>query len=182
MLVIFGAGFATIVVFYVARGWARRATQAVIGKVSHRLADKLAGFAEKLADGLHVLARPRDAAGFIVETSLYWALNIFGMWVLARGCGVALSLGEAAGCMGLLGCAIMVPGPPGLLGLFQVGMYAAMTMYLPADIVLGAGAAYVFLLYLIQLIVQLVFAAWGVWHEGGTERLRGSLGPLGREA
>ena len=66
----------------------------------------------------------------------------------------------------------MIPGPPGMLGLFQVGLYAAMTMYFPTSIVTGPGAAYVFLLYITQFSVQMVLGAWGLWYEGGAQRLR----------
>ena len=41
--------------------------------------------------------------------------------------------------MGMLGCAILIPGPPGLLGVFQAGIYAGMTMYYPTNVVVGAG-------------------------------------------
>src|SRR5205823_2834359 len=152
MLGVFATGFVTIATFYFARGWAHRATHAVIGRFSPRLAGALSGLAERLADGLHAFGRARDGLGFVAETAAYWGLNVLGMWVLAIGCGIvhadgtAITFSEACGCMGLLGCAVMVPGPPGMLGLFQVGIYAAMTMYFPKSIVIGPGAAYVFLL------------------------------------
>lgn len=181
MLGVFTAALAVIAVFYFARGWALRATHAVIGRVSPALAARLAGLAEKLADGLHVFGRGRDALGFVAETAAYWALNAVGMWVLAIGCGVshgdgsAITFPEACGLMGMLGCAIMIPGPPGLLGVFQVGIYAGMTMYYPTDIVVGPGAAFVFLLYITQFVMHLITGAWGLWYEGGTRRLRGAL-------
>ena len=59
------------------------------------------------------------------------------MWLLAWGCGVvhadgsAITFGEACALMGMLGCTILIPGPPGLLGVFQAGIYAGMTMYFP---------------------------------------------------
>jgi uncharacterized membrane protein YbhN (UPF0104 family) len=192
MLAIFSTALATIAVFYFARGWAHRATHLVIGKISPKLADKLAGIAEKLADGLHVFGRGRDFLGFLAETAAYWTCNALGMWVLARGCGVVhldgspITFPEALGLMGFMGCAIMIPGPPGFLGVFQVGIYAGMTMYFPTSIVVGAGAAYVFLLYLVQVAVHLVAGAWGLWHEGGARRLREELdeepAPLPAEA
>ena len=80
------------------------------------------------------------------------------MWLLAWGCGVvhadgsAITFGEACALMGMLGCTILIPGPPGLLGVFQAGIYAGMTMYFPLHVVTGAGSAYVFLLYVIQLV------------------------------
>lgn len=158
MLGIFTAAFATIAVFYFAREWANRMTLAVFGLVSRKLGEKLAGTAEKLANGLHFLGRGRDAGGFLVETTLYWGLNAFGMWLLAWGCGVVHAdgspptFGEACALMGMLGCTILIPGPPGLLGVFQAGIYAGMTMYYPESVVTQSGAAYVLLMYLVQLV------------------------------
>ncbi len=158
MLGVFTTAFVTIAVFYFARAWAHRATLAVFGLFSKRLGEKLAGFAEKLATGLHFLGRGRDAGGFLLETAAYWGLNALGMWVLAWGCGVmhadgsAITFGESCALMGMLGCTILIPGPPGLLGVFQAGIYAGMTMYFPTHVVTGGGAAFVFLLYVVQLV------------------------------
>jgi hypothetical protein len=179
LLGVFATAFVVIGVFYTARTWALRATRAVFGLASPRLGDKLAGFVEKLADGLHVFGRLRDAAGFLVETVIYWGCNALGMWLLAVGCGVvhadgsAITFPESIGLMGMLGCTVLIPGPPGLLGVFQVGVYAGMSMYFPESVVSGPGAAYVFLLYILQLGFHLITASWGLWHEGGTRRLRG---------
>ena len=184
MLVLFGIAFTTIAVFYFARSWAHRATLAVFGIVSKRLAEKLAGIAEKLADGLHVFGNSRDLLAFLGETTIYWAFNAVGMWVLAWGCGVvhadgsAITFPEACGLMGFLGCAILIPGPPGLLGVFQAGIYAGMTMYYPTSIVTGPGAAYVFLLYMTQVVFTIVTGAWGLWYESGGKGVREELHEL----
>jgi hypothetical protein len=151
-----------IAVYYFAREWARRATLAVFGLVSRPLGEKLASMAEKFADGLHFLGHIGDAIPFLLETTAYWFLNVLGMWILAWGCnvvhadGTAITLAESCSLMGLLGVTILVPGPPGLLGVFQLGIYAGMTMYYPESIVIQAGAAYVFLLYATQFIWTLV--------------------------
>lgn len=164
MLGVFTTAFVTIAVFYFARAWAHKVTLAVFGIVSKRLAEKLAGIAEKLAAGLHFLGRGRDSGGFLLETTAYWGFNALGMWILAWGCGVvhadgnAITFGEACALMGMLGCTVLIPGPPGLLGVFQAGIYAGMTMYFPLHVVTGAGAAYVFLLYSIQLVWTIVAA------------------------
>ncbi|MGA7120838.1 MAG: lysylphosphatidylglycerol synthase transmembrane domain-containing protein [Polyangiaceae bacterium] len=184
MLGLFCALFATTAVFYFARSWAHRTTLAVFGKVSVNLANKLATIPEKAADGLHVFGRANDALGFFFETTLYWGFNVLGMWGLAWACGVAHAdgssptFGEACGLMGMLGCAILIPGPPGLLGVFQAGLYAGMTMYYPTNVVVGAGAAYVFLLYALQVLLQLGFAIWGLYDQGEGRGLRGGLQAL----
>jgi uncharacterized protein (TIRG00374 family) len=158
MLGLFTVAFVVIAVFYFARAWAHKATLAVFGLVSKRLGEKLAETAEKLANGLHFLGRGRDAGPFLLETTAYWGFNALGMWILAWGCGVthadgsAITFGESCALMGMLGCTILIPGPPGLLGVFQAGIYAGMTMYFPTSVVTGAGSAYVFLLYAIQLV------------------------------
>lgn len=173
MLGLFCVAFITIAVFYFARSWAHRATLLVIGKVSRPLAEKLAGMAEKLADGLHVFGRGGDALKFLGETTLYWGLNAVGMWILAWGCGVVhtdgspIMFGEACALMGMLGCAILIPGPPGMLGVFQAGIYAGMTMYFPTAIVIGPGAAYVFLMYASQVVLQLAMGGFGMVMERG---------------
>jgi hypothetical protein len=158
MLGVSSVAFAVIAIFYFARSWAHRATLAVFGMVSRPLGEKLAGIAEQLADGLHFLGRPRDALPFLAETSVYWGLNVVGMWLLARWSGIVHSdgspatFGEACALMGMLGVTILIPGPPGLLGVFQAGVYAGMTMYYPTEVVTGPGAAYVFVLYAVTVV------------------------------
>ena len=173
MLALFTTAFVTIAVFYFARSWAHRTTLAVVGKISMKLAERLAGMAEKFADGLHVFSRGRDALAFLGETTLYWLSNALGMWLLAWGCGVvhadgsAPTFGEACALMGMLGCAVLIPGPPGLLGVFQAGIYAGMTMFYPTSVVTSAGAAYVFLLYATQFVNQVALGGIGLAIERG---------------
>jgi hypothetical protein len=184
MLVASLLAFITVAIFYFARSWAQKATLTVFGKVSYGLAQKVAGLFEKLADGLHIFSRGKDALGFFVETSLYWGCNAVGMWILSWGCGVthadgsAATFGEACGLMGMLGCAVLIPGPPGMLGVFQAGIYAGMTMYYPTAVVIGPGAAYVFLIYIVQVVLTFVMGGWGLWHEGGRRGFRGGLRAL----
>jgi ABC-type multidrug transport system fused ATPase/permease subunit len=173
MLLLFATAFTTIGVFYFAQAWARRMTLAIVGRVSMRLAEKLATMTEKFADGLHVFRRRDDALAFLLETTVYWGINALGMWLLAWGTGVvhadgtAPTFGEACGLMGMLGCAILIPGPPGLLGVFQAGVYAGMTMFYPTSVVTGPGAAFVFLMYASQVVFQLVAGAVSLLSEKG---------------
>ncbi len=156
------AGFTTagvlLVIYSFARDFARRATLAVFGIVSRPLAERLAHEAERVADGLHFLRSPRDAFGFLLETSLYWGINAASMWLLAWGVGLhhadgsAPTFGEACSIMGMLGMAILIPGPPGMLGIFQAGILAGVTMYYPTNLVEERGGAYASLLFFTQVI------------------------------
>jgi glycosyltransferase 2 family protein len=157
MLGVSSAAFAVLAMFYFVRSWTHKMTLLVVGIVSKPLAEKLAGIAERVADGLHCIGRPADAVPFLLETSAYWGLNVVGMWLLARYSGIVhadgtpATLGEACALMGMLGVTILIPGPPGMLGVFQAGVYAGMTMYYPTEVVTGPGAAYVFTLYAVQV-------------------------------
>jgi glycosyltransferase 2 family protein len=167
MLGFFTTAFAVLAVFYFARAWMHKATLAIFGIVSRPLGEKLARIAEGVADGLHFLSRPKDALPFLLETSAYWGFNVVGMWLLARFSGIVhadgspATLGEACALMGMLGVTILIPGPPGMLGVFQAGIYAGMTMYYPTAVITGAGAAYVFTTYAVQLVWTLSAGAAG---------------------
>jgi hypothetical protein len=174
MLGLFIVLFITIAVFYFARGWAHHTTLAVFGAISRPLGERLAGIAEKVADGLHFFGRARDAIPFFFETTIYWALNALGMWLLGWAChvvhadGSSITFPESCALMGMLGATLLIPGPPGLLGIFQAGVYAGMTMYYPTDVVTGCGAAYVFLLYGIQVLWTILAAAGFLFVDRGT--------------
>ncbi len=158
----FSTAFVVIAVYFFARKWAHRITLAVVGVVSRPLAERLAGEAERLADGLAVLRNGRAAAGFLFETTLYWLLNALGMWLLAWGVGLQhangspVTFGEACAMMGMLGVTILIPGPPGLLGIFQAGMFCGMTMYFPAELVHGRGAVYACLVFSVQALFTII--------------------------
>lgn len=172
MLAIFVIAFAVIGAYYKFRKLARELTLRVFGIVSMKLAEKLAGIAEKLADGIRFLATPKDAVPYLIETAIYWALNALGMWFLAWGCGLTHPDGsmvtymDALALMGMLGAAMLIPAPPGMLGVFQAGLYCAMTLYFSPEVILGPGAVYVFMLYVLQVGWTAVAALLGLLDPG----------------
>ncbi len=167
----FITGLVVLMVFYFARDFAKRATLAVFGIVSKKLADKLASEAEKLAHGLDFFGSFRTAIGFLWESTLYWMINAASMLLLAWGCGLVHAdgsgptFGEGCAIMGMLGMAILIPGPPGMLGVFQAGLMCGMTMYYPAEIVRDRGAVYACVMFLVQV-------AW-ILLSGGVAMLSG---------
>lgn len=164
-LVAFSAAFTAILVFHSARAWGVRAIHAVFDKVSPRLAAFIASTLDRFAEGLGFFRHRGLALQFFAETGVYWFLGALGYWLLGWGTGVvhadqsSMSFGEACAIMGMLGIAAALPGPPGLIGLFQAGAYAAMTMYFPKEILTGPGSAYVFLLYVLQVGFVVLSAA-----------------------
>jgi hypothetical protein len=147
----FVTAFVLMAIFYWRPRLGHRITELTVGLVSKNVAAKAADFVARLADGLGFLPSLRFFGLFVVETTLYWACNALSMYVLARGCGIeGMTFVRACVIMGVLGVGILVPAGPGLFGAFQWSMYAALAMFWRDEVVLGAGAAYVFLVYCIQ--------------------------------
>jgi glycosyltransferase 2 family protein len=167
-LAIFMTAFALMGTFFFARDFARRATFAVVGRVSRGLAERLAGIVERVADGLRFLPSPGHLVPFLGETLAYWAINVAGVQFLAWGCGLTgITLAQAAVTVGCIGVGILVPAGPGYFGAFQFSSYAALAMYFPDAVLIGPGAVFVFFLYATQVGVHIVAMAIGLVLDRG---------------
>lgn len=170
----FLVAFSAMAIFFFRPSLGHRLTHATFGLVSKKLADKAADFVARLADGLRFLPSARYFGLFLFETTLYWGLNAASMYVLAKGCGLeGMTMIRACVVMGVLGVGILVPAGPGLFGAFQWSMYAALAMFYAHELVLGPGAAYVFLVYAIQFGWHLLSAAVCLVVDRGAEEGRG---------
>ena len=174
-LALFVTAFVLMGTFFFARSFARRITFAVVGRVSVRLAERLAGIVERVADGLRFLPSARDSAPFLAETIAYWAVNAFGVQLLAWGTGLTdVTLAEAAVTVGCLGVGILVPAGPGYFGTFQLSTYAALAMYVPEALLTGPGAAFVFFLYACQVGFHVVAMGVGLVLDRTSARAAGA--------
>jgi len=182
VLALFAVCFVLMGVFFWRRDFARRATQAVVGLASRRLADRLAGIVERVADGLRFLPAPGRMAPFFAETLAYWGINATGVWLLAWGTGlVGITLAEACVVVGCVGIGILVPAGPGYFGAFQLSAYMALAMFFPEAVIKGAGAAFVFLLYATQVGWHVVAAVIGLALDPEAKGLTAGMGEGGEE-
>jgi len=157
---LFAALFATLLVFYLWRNWARRTTEVVIGVVSPKFAKWLADKVEHLAAGLKFLPQLRFSVPFLLLTALYWLLNVFGAWFLMRASGLdGLQLAQAGAVVGVLALGMLVPNAPGFFGTFQISIYAGLAMYRPTADVIGAGSVAVFWMYVTQISICVICGA-----------------------
>ena len=161
-LALFVACFALMVLFYWRRRTAERLIRGTVGRLSARVAERLAEAVGGVASGLGFLPSARRAGPFALETVGYWGLNALSFWVLAWGCGLEqVGFAEACVVMGCLGIGIVLPGAPGFFGSYQLSVYLALAMFVRPDEVAGAGAAYVFISYCCQIVLHLVAGAAG---------------------
>lgn len=149
-LLVFGGAFLAVFFFLWQRERATRLTQAVLGLVSPKLAAFVASKVDAVAEGLRSVQSARLLSLFTLETLAYWGVNALGMWLLARGCGLPLSLGQVVGVMGIMAIGILLPAGPGLFGAFQLSAALGLSLYLPQELVQHEGALFIFLLYAVQ--------------------------------
>lgn len=170
-LAIFSAAFVTMGLFYWRRHFARSVTRRVIGLVSPVLAERIATLIERVSDGLSFLPRMRYAGPFLLCTAAYWLANCAGIYVLLHACGLtSASWTQSMAVLGILALGILTPNAPGLFGTFQLSLYAGLAMYFPPEQVVGPGAAFVFLLYALQLGLTLMVAATALVVDSTTHR------------
>jgi hypothetical protein len=152
----FASALTVLAVFLWKRAWAERLTLRLVGVVSPKLAARVAQIVGGLADGLRSLPDPKLMGPFTVYSALYWCTNALTMWLLGWGCGLPMTPGQGFAVMGVLAMGILLPAAPGLFGAFQLAIFAALSMYFPRETVEREGAAYVFLMYVLQLVFHVV--------------------------
>ncbi|RYZ35165.1 MAG: flippase-like domain-containing protein [Myxococcaceae bacterium] len=169
MFGLFGGGL----VFLLLGLWHQEATvrlvRATVGRFSPGIADKVADIVDTFVGAMRQLPDGRHIALFFLYTVLYWAVNGFGMVLLARAfdCsgaapGVAcepmnLSLFQSYIVMCVLVVGVMIPAAPGMVGTFQAAIKVGLGLFLPAAVVNAHGLAYANVLWLCQTVQQVLF-------------------------
>jgi uncharacterized protein (TIRG00374 family) len=118
----------------------------------HTLADKVADKLRALISGFHALADKRNFSIFMAHSLMYWSINGFGMWLLARQMGLPISLGAAYTTMAFTGVVLSLPNSPGLVGQFHAAIKLGLLAYLPATVVNSRGMAYAIVLHGLQTV------------------------------
>jgi hypothetical protein len=156
----FAIALSALVVMALRPDLAARITRALLGFISPRLATAVAGVATGVGEGLRALPSLRPLGLFIGVSTLYWIVNAAGMWLLARGCGLPIDFQQAVVLLAVMNIALIVPGGPAQFGVFQTGVALGLHLFLPGDVVLGAGSTFAFYLYVSQLSTIVVLGVW----------------------
>jgi hypothetical protein len=150
----FGALFVFLALAVSSRARAVRVLERVLRPVSPRVAERVASRADAFIHGLRVPPRLDRMVAFGALTVGYWALNAFGMSLLARGFGFDLGVVESCALLGVLVVGVMIPAGPGMIGTFQGAILVGLSMFAPRDVVATRGAAYANVLWAVQLAFQ----------------------------
>jgi uncharacterized protein (TIRG00374 family) len=150
----FAGLLAFLVVAYRNRSLAVRFTERIVGAVSARVAQRVAGMMDAFIHGLRVLPSRRKVVLFFALTAVYWGMNAWGMALLARGFDIRLDAVAAFTVLGALVVGVMIPAGPGMVGTFQAATVIGLSLFLPREVVNVHGQAYAHVLWAAQLAQQ----------------------------
>ena len=150
----FVAALVFLVFAYRKRTLAVAAVAAALRPLSPRFAERAAGMLDAFIHGLRFVPVGRRAALFAALTFLYWALNAFGMKVLALGFGFDLGPVQACALLGVLVVGVMIPAGPGMVGTFQGAIVLGLALFSPREAVATRGTAYANVLWAVQVLQQ----------------------------
>ena len=140
----------------------------VAPNLAHKVADKL----HALIHGFRALHHPAHLVPFLLQSAAYWGFNGLGMWLLARGMGLPVTLVAAYAMMSFTGVVISLPNAPGLVGQFQVGIVAVLAAYVEQSQVVAAGGAYAIVVHAIQVLWYLGVGVISLRFVGTSASLR----------
>jgi uncharacterized protein (TIRG00374 family) len=143
-----------LVVAYRNRTLAVSLASRLLSPVSPRIAARAAGMLDAFIHGLRLVPSRGKVLLFFALTAFYWAVNAWGMEVLARGFG--FELGPAASCavLGALVVGVMIPAGPGMVGTFQGAVVLGLGLFASREAVATRGVAYANVLWAAQLGFQ----------------------------
>jgi glycosyltransferase 2 family protein len=177
------AGFGLLSLLMAALYFYQAPVRRTIELVLSRVSPKLAGWAERttgsVVGGFAFLRELNTTPAFALLTVLYWAGSVAAFWLLLWGAGVpAPSWVQAGVVLGVLGLGLAVPNAPGYFGTFQMSGYSALVLFYPLAVVMSAGAAFLFLLYVIQMALTLAAAGAALLWINRWSRLNRSSRPV----
>nr|WP_276599562.1 lysylphosphatidylglycerol synthase domain-containing protein [Nannocystis sp. SCPEA4] len=132
------------------------------GLVRPLLGARLGEFVFHLAAALRPIFTSARGLALVLASILYWAITLLQLWLVLRACGLDLGPGEAAVIVAVVGLSIQLPGGPAQVGSFQFGAALALQLFVgPADL-LGPGASFGALMYLLGLVGAAALALPGL--------------------
>jgi len=150
----FAGLLAFLVLAYRNRALAVRLTSRLLGAVSQTLAARVSGMMDAFIHGLRLVPSRRKVALFFALTAGYWALNGWGMQLLARAFQLDLALIDAYTVLGVLVVGVMIPAGPGMVGTFQGAVVLGLSLFLSHDEAAALGPAYANVLWAAQIGFQ----------------------------
>jgi uncharacterized protein (TIRG00374 family) len=159
MAALFAGLLAFLVLAYRSRELAVRIVTRTLGQVSPHLAERAGGMLDAFIRGLRLVPSKRKLGLFLALTVVYWALNGWGMHLMARAFDLGIQLIDAYTILGVLVAGIMIPAGPGMVGTFQLAVAFGLSLFVPEAVAHTRGVAWANVLWASQVGFQLLLGA-----------------------
>jgi uncharacterized protein (TIRG00374 family) len=118
---------------------------------------------ERFIAGLGILKDPGRLFTVFIFNFVPWGMELFTYYYAGRVFHMPLTIRESALIMGMTNLAMIIPGGPGGVGLFEWGGMLVMTLL---NVDKETGLAYIVLVHALVLLPINVWGAYFLWHEG----------------
>ncbi len=187
MFLVFGGGF----LFLLLARWRHELVMSVLRRTLGRLApgptEKIIGIVDGFVSALRQLPDAKNFALFFFWTAVYWLANGAGMAFFANGFDCSGANGAACVpleltlfqsffvlCVTIVG--MLIPAAPGSAGTVQFALKLGLSVFLTDEVVNSSGVAYANVLWLTQILQQILFGVvFMVVSRGSFRDLAGKL-------
>ena len=154
-----------LTVLYLNQAFFLKATRAVLGVVSTKLADKITEHLQHFAEGLHVLGSGGDMVKSIGWSLVTWATFLVATMCILEAFNIDYPWYTPFLLQAALAVFISVPGAPGFIGQFQVPLVAGLKMTIPS-ISFADAFAFSIVAYLVNVLPIILTGAFCLYREG----------------
>lgn len=137
-----------LVIAMVNGDWLSRASMAVIGMLPSSLQAGASRIVHGFLSGLRCLPGLDKFLKMAVETLALWGVMPLFYALMLRAFHIELEWQASFTIMGIAALGVMVPGPPGFIGTFQLFVQAALSIY---GVSKSTGFAYAMLVYTVNM-------------------------------
>ncbi|WP_176062431.1 lysylphosphatidylglycerol synthase transmembrane domain-containing protein [Anaeromyxobacter diazotrophicus] len=136
------------------RSFTVRLTERLLRPISVRLAERSSRVVDAFIEALRFAPGGARVPLLLVLTVAYWALAAASIRVLAMALGLHLSVAASALVLGTVVLGVMIPAGPAMVGTFQAGVVAGLSLALPAFELGARGVAFANVLWGAQVGLQ----------------------------
>lgn len=151
MTVLLVAGTAVMMALFARKDFFLALSDAVLGRVSARLARLAHRLFEHFAEGMQVLTSARDLTKATSVSLLLWASFALAQLFMYRAFGLDMPWYTPFVVLSLLSVFISIPGPPGFIGPFHAGVVGGLILVAP-DVNLNIARAVAIVAHLFNLL------------------------------
>lgn len=148
-----------LVVLYLNQPLALRISDAILGLISTKLAERVHEMLVHFAEGLHVFRSLRDMGLALLWSLATWACALVSFWTIIIAFHLSIPWYGACLVLAMLSIAIALPGAPGFIGQYHMGVMVPLFIAVPGVMKDTAGAVAI-MSHLINLAAVAVSGAY----------------------